>query len=104
MELTKSKINLTSLAKKAAPTTAGGVLQALVRQLYDEIRRCRLKGHSWKRIAEAIQQDENAPRFSHYGLNVAFRIVDQENERRYGVPALSKGANRRRGRPRKVKE
>lgn len=104
MELTKSKIGLTSLAKKTAPTTPPGVVQAIVRQLYDEIRRCRLKGHSWKRIAETIQQDENIPRFSPFGLNAAFRKVDLEYERKTGVPALSKGANRSGGRPRKGTE
>ena len=102
MELTKVKSASRPWRKDGADHPPG-VVQAIVRQLYDEIRRCRLKG-----TVEADRRDDPAgrehPAVLPFGLNAAFRKVDLEYERKTGVPALSKGANRSGGRPRKGTE
>lgn len=86
--LGRARMALTELSQK--PNTKGGasgVKQAIIKELYTEIRAARIAGYSWKKITERINQNVQIS-VTPSVVRTVFCSLDKKLEVETGVKAL----------------
>lgn len=87
--LAKARAALTSLAKNPRSSHAAQAMKMqLVEALYPEIRAARFAGYSWKKIYDALRENNVRPYMSINCLAEMFSAIDKKYEKETGVKAL----------------
>ena len=81
------RMELKTLSMSRVRRRSSPVLEPLVRELYAEIRDCRIAGVSWKGLSEVIKRHTKVTSSSPT-LKKVFDQVDKEWERETGISAL----------------
>jgi hypothetical protein len=101
--LPQLRMELKTMAVSRTQRRTSPVLEPLVKELYAEIRDCRIAGVSWKALSEVIKRHTKVTG-SPPSLKKVFEQVDKEWERETGVAALDTQPRKKRGRPKNVQQ
>lgn len=97
------RMELKTLSMSRVRRRSSPVLEPLVRELYVEIRDCRIAGVGWRNLSDIIRKHTKVA-CSEKSLMEAFALVDKEWERETGVAALDTQPRKKRGRPKNVQQ